>query len=185
MKKIASILTAALAIMAMFPTTVHADRPPVTVTEVCISGGRPAFLGLLGPLRYKDVYTDFTVSYSTNPETNEITEIRRWIVNCTGEGNNKCKKTLPQSKGLINGHLVSLEGLAAIEEELVDNIQAKLLNESTFQPQGAISRTVCVTDDKGYRLTLLFQALWKNGKENGDADITINLFDITQEVNLN
>lgn len=185
MKKTSILLAIFIGMFQFVPNVVHADNRPIHVTEVHVSGGRPALFGLIGPMRYQTVETQYVITFSTNPETNEVTEVHRWVVDCSGEGYNKCKKTLPKSMTLIDGHSISSECISSVEAELIEGICIALQDKSSFQPNGSMSKTVLVTDEKGSRLTLLFHAVWRNGDSNGDADITISLFDITSDANLN
>ncbi len=67
---------------------------------------------------------------------------------------------------------------------MVEDISNLLIEKETFRPEGKKSRTVCITNEKGESLTFLLVATWTKGTIEGDANIVIDTFDITDEVKL-
>ena len=103
-------------------------------------------------------------------------------VYCEGPGDLKCKKGEGVSKsvsvnhGTIDGSLIN-----NIESKMLDDIDREILENKIYS--GKLSKTVQVKNMEGnYTCTLVFAATWTDGNELGDARVTIELYDATDEL---
>ena len=131
-----------------------------------------------GPVRYNSVDTKYKY-FNVNGVNYEVAKLT-----CEGEGPNKCQKTPPKDRVFSNGHYIPREPLVNTENEMIEDISNLLVEKETFQPEGKMTRTVCVKGEKGEMLTFFFFATWRKGTIEGNAEIVIETFDITDEIKL-
>ena len=75
--------------------------------------------------------------------------------------------------------VVSGDVILQYEEEIVDAVEEEILQNKKYS--GSISRTIEVNTN-GSSCILLYTATWTSGNENGDAAITVEIYDITNSI---
>ncbi len=144
---------------------------PKTVTIYHKEGGDAKLLGVF-MVRYKKVNEDIHYEHG-----------RYWHdIYCTGPGDLKCKKgqgvssSVSVNHGTIDGSFIN-----NIESKMLDDIDREILENNMYS--GKLSKTVQVKNMEGnYTCTLVFAATWTDGNELGDARVTIELYDATDEL---
>ena len=170
-------------LIAMFANIGHAqqnDRPRI-VYEINESNGRQPWWDILGvaDARYKTLVS--SISY---PKTNtgEIVELHR--LDCVDPGNTKCRLSAVDrtpSPIIFNGFTISSTIIEDLTDEMLDEIDGILYR--TGQSTGSVSRKLSIRQNDNL-LVILLTARWTNGNSNCDADITVEMRDITQFVDL-
>lgn len=110
--------------------------------------------------------------------------IRLTTVTCEGGGNEKCSKSLSTCPGeiiqLYDNNSILADQLNIIEDQLLEEVDIMLIDEGSTS--GTISRTYILTSIEGNTVYLNHSISWKNGNENGDADITVRVIDMTNQM---
>lgn len=100
-------------------------------------------------------------------------------VSCSEPGNLKCKRTGGVENYNSPNGVVSGDVILQYEEEIVDAVEEEILQNKKYS--GSISRTIEVNTN-GSSCILLYTATWTSGNENGDAAITVEIYDITNSI---
>ena len=124
----------------------------------------------------------FMVRYDRVAEDIYYAQGKYWHdISCTGPGDNKCKaqgsvKSVSVNHGTIDGSFID-----NYQSMMLDDIDREILENKMYS--GKLSKTVQVKNMEGnYTCTLVFAATWTDGNEIGDARVTIELYDATDEL---
>lgn len=170
MKKILATIIAAI----VLTNIAFADVPTVRLTTIHKEGGRGMLFGLC-ETRY-DLVDKFTeIKYVMNPYTGESYEIIYTTLRCVGKGWSKCRLSVAEKSFNYNGVNISERVFDENTNSLMDQVD-KNLEQGVYS--GKTSKKVAVKAS-GKQFLFLFEATWKNGNDNGDADIEIKVSDIT------
>ena len=129
--------------------------------------------------RYNDITP--TISYRTSP-SGDCIEIHHLL--CENPGHSKCRWSVTErTPSVINFNGFTIDGntIEEIIDEMLDEIDSILFN--TGQSTGTTTRKITFRQNNQL-LVILLRATWINGNSNCDADITFDITDITQFVNL-
>ena len=129
--------------------------------------------------RYKDI--EPTISFATSPD-GETIEIHHLI--CNEPGYVKCRwSAVDRTPSTIefNGFSINRSTLEENIDEMLDDIDSILFN--TGQYTGSVTRKISFRQNNQL-LVILLRATWINGTSNCDADITFDITDVTQFVDL-
>lgn len=169
-KRMLLIALCALGFTMLVPTqNAFARNKPTVVTTYYKEGGEAKLFGVF-MVRYREVWDD--IEYKNG---------KYWCtVWCEGPGDLKCKKeggvkTVSVNHGTIDGAFID-----NYESMMLDEIDQAILEDKTYS--GTLSKKVQVKNMEGnYTCTLVFAATWTDGNEFGDAHVTIELYDVTDE----
>lgn len=156
-----------------------ADVPVIRTTAVHKEGGRRVLFGLCEE-RYNIVDRHTSIAHCINPYTNEPYDLHETTLYCKDPGNIKCRISIAGKRINYNGTSISEDIFVENENDLLDQVDKNLGNGIYY---GKTSKKVAVKAD-GKQFLFLFEATWKNGNENGDADIVIKVYDITAYTNV-
>jgi len=149
----------------------------VSETQFLKTGGSK---NIWGQVRYD--YVSKVVDYIES-ETGDFI-VRRVTVTCEGGGDEKCSKKLTTCPTeviqLYDNNSIYAEILVDIEDELLLEIDIMLVDEGSTS--GSISRTYVLTSIEGNTVYLHHIVSWDNGNENGDANIRIQVVDMTNQM---
>lgn len=151
-----------------------ADVPIIRITEIHKSGGRNILWGLFEP-RYKNIDKTVNNSFVTDPATGTTCIMLKTTLICSEPGWAKCQLSVAENRINYNGASISENIFIDNANELIDLVD-KQLEKGIYN--GKTSKKVLVKAS-GKQFLFLFEATWKNGNENGDADIEIKVSDIT------
>ena len=156
------------------------DRPRVIYVISESNGRRPWWdIFEVAGARYKIL--DPQVRFETNP-FGENVEVR--VLNCENPGDVKCRWSSVDrtpSPIIFNGFTISSTTIEDLTDEMLDEIDGILYR--TGQSTGSVSRKLSIRQNDNL-LVILLTARWTNGNSNCDADITVEMRDITQFVDL-
>lgn len=158
---------------------VLADVPVIRTLDIHKEGGRRILFGIFEE-RYNIVDRHTTIEHSINPFTKEPYDLHITSLRCKDPGNIKCRLSVAGKRINYNGTNNSENIFVENENDLLDQVDKNLGNGIYH---GKTSKKVAVKAD-GKQFLFLFEATWKNGNENGDADIVIKVYDITAYTNV-
>jgi len=151
----------------------------IKITNIHKEGGRGMLFGLCEP-RYDRVVKTIAIQYAVNPYNGDVYEITITTLSCTGNGWAKCRLSVAESSFNYNGTNISEKIFDENTNLLIDQVD-KNLEQGVYT--GKAAKKVAIKAG-GKQFLFLFEATWKNGNENGDADIEINVSDITAYSNV-
>lgn len=162
-----------------FANLALADLPVIRTTAVHKEGGRRVLFGLCEE-RYNIVDRHTSIAHCINPYTKEPYDLHETTLYCKDPGNIKCRISIAGKRINYNGTNISEDIFVENENDLMDQVD-KNLEKGTYY--GKTSKKVAVKAS-GKQFLFLFEATWRNGNENGDADIEIKVYDITAYTNV-
>ena len=158
---------------------IFADVPQIRMMIIHKEGGRRILFGLCEP-RYDKVIKTEALEHEVNPYNGEVYDIRIIKLSCTEKGWAKCQLSVAETHINYNGVNISEKIFDENTNLLIDQVD-KNLEQGVYT--GKASKKVAIKAG-GKQFLFLFEATWKNGNENGDADIEIKVSDITAYSNV-
>ena len=143
-----------------------------------MSNGRSILWGLCEE-RYKNVYSYDEFKSVTVHGESAIIQYHRLV--CEDPGWARCRRTPTSGKAQYHGVYVSDQFLSDVENELISAIENELMINGNFK--GRISEKRMVSNGCNH-VILLFDAIWFDGDANGNGNILIKVFDITDDINI-
>ena len=135
-------------------------------------------------MEYDTVCVTTTIAHHIDPATTESYQVITTTIVCHGKGDIKCHRTPSNCNTSLGHHTFPSSTITNIEDNLLDVIVNILLNPEKFQEKGSIGKKVIMVDNEGERGTFLFHARWNNATKEGDAKIHIEVYDITDDIDL-
>ncbi|MBR3412823.1 MAG: hypothetical protein IKG81_09055 [Bacteroidales bacterium] len=167
-------------LVALFASTSFAQQTRI-ISVINESNGRQPWWDILEVAKARYSTVKASVSFQVTPD-GEYVEIHR--LDCEDPGNVKCRwSSVDRTPSPIsfNGFSISRTTIDNLTDEMLDEIDGILY--SSEQSTGTVSRTLSIWQNNQL-LIILLTARWINGNANCDANITIEIKDITQFVDL-
>ena len=180
MKNVCNTVAAILFCVGIVLPYLSQAAEPIRVNELHKENGRSVLFGLCEE-RYRNVYNYETTTTLRDPLTNEDIWIVRNVLSCSDPGSRLCRRSNSSKLYSYHGVCVSDEFFYKIESELYAAIDFEMINNGNYS--GGISKKIFLTNEQN-KLILLFNATWSKGDENGNGDIVIKVYDITDQISL-